>query len=70
MTALVHQRLNKAFGSFDDPAEMAAVVSELAEQLGGEPSPGPLLPIELNGVHLVSWMAIVPVVQTGSSLRP
>ena len=54
--------IREATRSSDDPAKQSVAVAELAKDLGLEPAPppAPLPVIEIDDVHLVCWMAIVP----------
>jgi len=54
--------IREAMRLSDDPARQSAAVAELAKDLGLEPAPppDPLPVIEIEDVHLVCWIAIVP----------
>ena len=60
--ARIERALRGALRSSDDPARQAVAVAEEVKRLGLSPSPAPepLPLIEIEDVHLVCWLAIVP----------
>ena len=58
----IQKMIREAMRLSDDPARQSAAVAELAKDLGLEPAPppDPLPVIEIEDVHLVCWIAIVP----------
>jgi len=62
----IQKMIREAMRSSDDPARQSVAVAELAKELGLEPAPppDPLPVIEIEDVHLVCWMAIVPAAGT------
>ncbi len=60
--ARIERALRGALRSSDDPARQAVAVAEEVKRLGLSPSPAPepLPLIEIEDVHLVCWLAIMP----------